>query len=442
MIIYVREDIPCKRLTAHKLPHNVEGIFIELVINKSKWFQIGGYNPHKDNTSYFLRNISKMVDANIRKYEIFLLIGDFNADIKDHAMSEFCEMYNLKNLINEPTCYKNPNNLSSIDVILTNRKRSLEISMAMETGLSDHHKMIITVLKSNYKKRGPLLVNYRSYRKFDENLFRNELGNTLENLIGENMGYDEFKNVFLKNLNLHAPMKKKSVWGNNAPFMNHALSQAFMHRSKLKNIFYKDPTDDNKKLYNQQRNYCVSLLRKEKKKSNHFCFLVLISKNMPSIFSSTLSTILSLQGMSSLTKITTPPPKVFLSRLYGKWYPSRTNWCWVKQASILLSFTTSISMLPMTNVLKESNFPFMEFMLMHPISRRLKLFNYSVFKVQEETIVSVFPCELLRVSSLRLVGCEISILVREACRELGTCQTTRVPLMALMKLLAIITVPS
>ena len=37
-------------------------------------------------------------------------------------------------------------------------------------------------------------------------------------------------------------------------------------RSKLKNIFNKDPTDDNKKLYNHQRIYCVSFLRKEKKK--------------------------------------------------------------------------------------------------------------------------------------------------------------------------------
>ena len=61
-------------------------------------------------------------------------------------------------------------------------------------------------------------------------------------------------------------MKTKTVRGNNAPFMNHTLSQAVMYRSKLKNIFNKDPIDDNKKLYNQQRNYCVSLLRKEKKK--------------------------------------------------------------------------------------------------------------------------------------------------------------------------------
>ena len=253
LIIYVREDIPSKRLTAHKLPHNVEEIFIELVINKSKWFPIGGYNPH------VLRHISKMVDASIRKYENFLLSGNFNADIMAHSMSEFCEMYNVNNLINKPTCYKNPNNQSSIDVILTNRKRGFESSMAIETGLSDHHKTIITVLKSNYKKRDPLLVNYRSYKKIDETLFTIELANTLENLIGENMGYDEFKNVFMKTLNLHSPMKKKTVRGNNAPFMNHTLSQAFMDRSKLKNIFNKDPTVDNKKLYNQQNFFTAAV---------------------------------------------------------------------------------------------------------------------------------------------------------------------------------------
>jgi hypothetical protein len=70
----------------------------------------------------------------------------------------------------------------------------------------------------------------------------------------------------MKVLNLHAPMKKKYVRCNNAPFMNQTLSKSFMHRSKLKNKFNKNPTEENKILYNQQRNYCVSLLRKEKKK--------------------------------------------------------------------------------------------------------------------------------------------------------------------------------
>ena len=67
-------------------------------------------------------------------------------------------------------------------------------------------------------------------------------------------------------LNKHAPMKKKFIRGNNAPFMNKTLSQAFMHRSKLKNKYNKCPTEQNKISYNLQRNYCVSLLKKEKRK--------------------------------------------------------------------------------------------------------------------------------------------------------------------------------
>ena len=61
-------------------------------------------------------------------------------------------------------------------------------------------------------------------------------------------------------------MKKKFVRGNNAPFMNKTLSKAFMHRSKSRNKFNKNPADVNKRLYNKQRNYCVSLLNKEKRK--------------------------------------------------------------------------------------------------------------------------------------------------------------------------------
>ena len=39
-IIYVREDIPSKILGKHKLPQNIEGIFIELNFSKVKWLLI------------------------------------------------------------------------------------------------------------------------------------------------------------------------------------------------------------------------------------------------------------------------------------------------------------------------------------------------------------------------------------------------------------------
>ena len=48
--------------------------------------------------------------------------------------------------------------------------------------------------------------------------------------------------------------------------MNKDLSRAFMCRSKLKNQFNKNPTEANTFFNNKQKNYCVSLVKKEKRK--------------------------------------------------------------------------------------------------------------------------------------------------------------------------------
>ena len=227
---------------------------------------MGGYNPKKENISIFLNHVSKELDKFLGNYDNILLLGDFNSTMSEKPMKEFCEMYSLHNLIKEPTCYKNINNPSSIDVILTNRKNSFQNSMALETGLSDHHKIILTVLKTNFEKKEPITIKYRSYKMYNEIEFRNKLLENLQNFDKASMSYDDFKEIFMNVLNSYAPMKKKVVRGNNAPFMNKVLSKAFMQRSKLKNNFNKNPTELNERLYKKQRNLCVNLLRKEKKK--------------------------------------------------------------------------------------------------------------------------------------------------------------------------------
>ena len=199
-------------------------------------------------------------------YDNFLLIGDFNSSVSESNLKDFCEVYNLVNLIKDPTCFKSTSNPSSIDVMLTNRQNAFKNSMTIETGLSDHHKLIISVLTTYFKKKGPIKINYRSYKNFDETAFRNDLLHNLQNCDREDMLYDEFKDIFMQVLNDHAPKKRKVVRGNAQPFMNKVLSKAFMQRSKLKNNFNKNPTDINKSMYKKQRNFCVNLLRKEKKK--------------------------------------------------------------------------------------------------------------------------------------------------------------------------------
>ena len=65
----------------------------------------------------------------------FYYLGDFNFTKEEQCVKDFCETYNLENLITEPNCFKHPDNPSSIDVILANRVNSFQNSMTIETGL-------------------------------------------------------------------------------------------------------------------------------------------------------------------------------------------------------------------------------------------------------------------------------------------------------------------
>ena len=60
----------------------------------------------------------------------------------------------------------------------------------------------------------------------------------------------------------HAPLKKKYRRGNQSSFMNKSRSKASMLRSKFRNIFLKNRTEENRRNYSQHRNLCVALLRK------------------------------------------------------------------------------------------------------------------------------------------------------------------------------------
>ena len=180
-------------------------------------------------------------------------------------MSNFCESYNLSSLINESTCYKNPENPSSIDLILTNSPHSFQCSSVGETGLSDLDKMIVTVMKTTFQRMPAKIRNYRDYRHFDINIFRESILYELAKESVSNTDLNKFIEICLKTLNNYAPSKKKCNSGNQMPFMNKDLSKAIMDRTRFRNKFLKNRNDENRKKYSKQRNYCVSLLRKTKK---------------------------------------------------------------------------------------------------------------------------------------------------------------------------------
>ena len=125
-----------------------------------------------------------------------LLLADFNWSVEERNLKDFCEMYDLENLIREPTCFKDASNPSSIDVMLTNRRNNFKNFTTIETGLSDHHKMTVTVLKTYFKQKKPIQINYCSYKYFTESEFRIDLQENLLKHNKETMNYDDFQKHF------------------------------------------------------------------------------------------------------------------------------------------------------------------------------------------------------------------------------------------------------
>ena len=153
----------------------------------------------------------------------------------------------MKQLIKEPTCFKNIDNPTLIDHILINHPKSFHSSSAYETGLSDFHKLTLTVLKTFHVKHKPKIIQYRDLNHFDNTSFWADL----------------LQELSLKNI--HAPIKEKHVRCNQSPFMSKQLRKAIMTRTRLLDKYRKYNSAENLFAYKRQWNLCVKLLRKSKK---------------------------------------------------------------------------------------------------------------------------------------------------------------------------------
>ena len=202
ILLYIRDDIPSRLLSNS---NKTESIFTEINFRKKKWLICASYNPHKSNISNHLHHLGKGLDNYIGNYDNILLLGDFNSEFSEPCLNDFCDIYNLKNLVKEPTCYKNPGNPSCIDLFLTNRPRTFQCTATVETGISDFHKLVVTVLKTFYKKQRPKIIHYRNYKNFENGNFRQDLKKELLKFDVTNAPLSKFNDTVLSVLDKHAP---------------------------------------------------------------------------------------------------------------------------------------------------------------------------------------------------------------------------------------------
>ena len=123
-------------------------------------------------------------------------MGDLNSEVIENCLNGFCNVNSLKTLNTGPTCFKTPSNSSCIDLFLTNRQQCFQQACVVETGTSDLHKMVITVMKTHYKKPKAKTVQYRNYKHFREQSLNFQLNIELLKIDINNAELKEFHKFF------------------------------------------------------------------------------------------------------------------------------------------------------------------------------------------------------------------------------------------------------
>ena len=115
--------------------------------------------------------------------------------------------------------------------------------------------------KCTLVKAKPKIIQYRCYKIFNNNSFRDDLSERL----AITREYGDFEKTYLWVLDNHAPIKNKTIRANHVPYLSKALRKPITRRSNLENKYLNNRTPENKLLYRRQKDYCSRLYNKERK---------------------------------------------------------------------------------------------------------------------------------------------------------------------------------
>ena len=133
-------------------------------------------------------------------------------------------------MMKQNTCFKGDGG-SCIDLLITKSKFSFMKANSFETGLSDLHHMIYTILKTKFEKFKPKKSIYRNSKQYDSDQFKLDVFNSMSAM----RTHATFKNNFGSILDTHAPKKTKKLRRNQKNHFNKNLRKQIMIRSCLKN---------------------------------------------------------------------------------------------------------------------------------------------------------------------------------------------------------------
>ena len=155
-----------------------------------------------------------------------ILMGDFNINMLSRnnlteRVNEMCNIFHMKQLIKDPTRVT-PNSQTLIDLIFVSNTMGNLDSGIHSVGLSDH-SLVYVILDIERTKHKSTVTKFRSFRKFNEDKFREDLCNCNWDDITNNQNieraWEDFRKTFNNICNKHAPFISVRRKINGAPWI-------------------------------------------------------------------------------------------------------------------------------------------------------------------------------------------------------------------------------
>ena len=182
LLLYMRSDIPHRRRYDLELnsqvSHGVEIMIIETRLYKmEKWFVVIIYKPLSVTIKSFENVLTEIFQSLEKESPQWFIMGDTNLDMNyEKTFSDLCVLFNLSNLVDGPTCFKG-DTPSSIDVLLSTEPKRFKQSLNSICSFSDFHNLTCVATKLHKPHIAPKTIYYRSYKKFDDEIFLNDVQN-------------------------------------------------------------------------------------------------------------------------------------------------------------------------------------------------------------------------------------------------------------------------
>jgi hypothetical protein len=270
LVMYVRNDIPQTRLSKLEFSpqkSHIESLAVELTFKGNKWLIMLAYKHPKVPMRTFVNLLDAFYRDNYSKYKEIVLLCDSNINVSQSNImsSEILNIYDLKNLIIGPTCFKTPSG-TDIDQILVKNKRHFHSHINLKCGFSDYHNIVGCITRLEMPPQIPITKRYRSYKTFNESTFKNDV-EMLPFQVGK--VFDDiddqywFQSTLLRDLiDSHAPIKLSNRKNEHIPYMTSNLRKEMYRRNMYRNQYFSQRNCKFlEKRFKKQRNKVTSMRR-------------------------------------------------------------------------------------------------------------------------------------------------------------------------------------